>query len=69
MRTRTWCVAAALVCQPTLAAAQTAFRKPTRWRDSALKPARAGDSRGVEVDARGGARRRPLAQPAIHFQS
>ena len=70
MRTRTWCVAAALVCLPRLAAAQTVLSEADALaRLSADSPRVRAIRAAVDVAPRGRARRRPLAESALHVQS
>ena len=64
MRTRTWCVAAALACLPTLAAAQTVLSEA-----DALAKLSADSPQRRRCGASGSAPCRPMAQPTVYVQS
>ena len=69
MRTRTWCVAAALVCLPRFAAAQTVLSEADALaRLSAESPRVRAIRAGDRDHPRGRARGRPVAESAVHVQ-
>ena len=70
MRTRTWCVAVALLFFSVPAAAQTVLSEADALaRLSTESPRVRAIRAAVEVDARRRARCRPVAKPARHLRS